>query len=295
MRNLATLETLFANLQPMQLRSLLILTLSLACLSRSQAATNSVPARPGWHLAWSDEFDRTDGSAPDPAKWGFDLGGNGWGNKELESYTARKDNARIEAGHLVIEARKETYAGKDGISRPYTSARLKTQGLGAWTYGHIEARMKIPRGQGIWPAFWAMGTNIKPAGWPSCGEIDIMENIGKEPGTVHGTLHGPGYSGQNGPGHPYSLPAGKRFADDWHNYAIDWTTNSITWLVDEHPYATIKASDLPAGKKWVYDHPHFLLLNLACGGYWPGDPDTTTQYPQQLLVDYVRVWQRDPK
>ena len=294
-QNLATLRLLFANLHRMQFRSLIVLALSLACLTRTFAETNSAPSRPGWHLAWADEFNQPDGASPDPANWRFDLGGDGWGNKELESYTSRKENARIESGHLIIEVRKETYTGKDKISRPYTSARLKTQGLGAWAYGRIEARMKIPRGQGIWPAFWAMGTNIKSAGWPTCGEIDIMENIGKEPGTVHGTLHGPGYSGPGGPGHPYSLQGGKLFADDWHIYAIDWSTNSITWLVDEHPYATIKASDLPPGKKWVYDHPHFLILNVASGGEWPGYPDATSQYPQQMLVDYVRVWQRDTK
>jgi beta-glucanase (GH16 family) len=157
----------------------------------------------------------------------------------------------------------------------------------------MEARMKMPQGQGMWPAFWAMGTNITTVAWPECGEVDIVENIGKEPSIVHGTVHGPGYSGPGGIEHPYKVPGPKKVADDWHVYAINWTTNSITWLVDEHPYAKITAKDLPVGKKWVYNHPFYLLLNLSAGGDWPGYPDATTKFPQQLLVDYVRVWQRD--
>ncbi|HTI71145.1 MAG TPA: glycoside hydrolase family 16 protein [Candidatus Limnocylindria bacterium] len=258
----------------------------------SYGTTNAVPARPGWQLVWADEFDGPDKSAPNPAKWKQEQGGNGWGNKELETYTTRPENVRVEGGQLVIEARQENYTGKDGKMRPYTSARLKTHQLASWAYGRIEARIQIPRGQGIWPAFWMMGENIDTAGWPGGGEIDIMENIGKEPGTVHGTIHGPGYSGAGGIGHPYKLPDGKALADDYHLYAVEWVTNAITWLVDDHAYATIKASDLPAGKKWVYDHPHFILLNLAVGGYWPGNPDATTQFPQKMKVDYVRVWQR---
>ena len=146
---------------------------------------------PGWSLVWSDEFSAPDGSAPDPAKWTYDVGGKGWGNNELESYTNRKENARIEKGNLVITAQKQTYTGADGVTRDYTSARLKTQNLFTQTYGRFEARIKIPEGQGMWPAFWMLGQDIPSAGWPKCGEIDIMENIGKEPGSVHGSLHGP--------------------------------------------------------------------------------------------------------
>jgi beta-glucanase (GH16 family) len=243
-----------------------------------------------WKLVWSDEFDQPSGSAPNATNWVFEVGGNGWGNNELEAYTDRRANSRIENGHLVIEARPEKFTGKDGKERRYTSARLKTLGKQSWKYGRIEARMKLPRGQGIWPAFWMMGDDVKKAGWPTCGEIDIMENIGKEPGMVHGTVHGPGYSGAGGIGGPYRLPEGRIFADDFHVFAIEWQTNKITWLVDDHAYFSVAPAKLPTGKKWVYDHPHFILLNLAVGGYWPGNPDTTTEFPQQLLVDYVRVY-----
>ena len=245
------------------------------------------PAAGDWRLVWSDEFNQPDGSAPDATKWGYDLGGSGWGNNELEYYTDRTNNARIEAGKLMIEARSESFSGKK-----HTSARLLTKDKESWTYGRIEARMKIPRGQGIWPAFWMLGTNITTVNWPACGEVDIMENIGKEPGTVHGTVHGPGYSGGAGIGGPLTLPGGAALADDFHVYAIEWETNRICWYMDKQLYFTITPTYLPAGKKWVYDHPHFLLLNLAVGGQWPGYPDATTTFPQRMTVDYVRVYQK---
>jgi beta-glucanase (GH16 family) len=245
-----------------------------------------------WKLVWSDEFSGPNGSAPNPTIWVYDLGGNGWGNNELEAYTDRRANSRIEDGHLVIEARKEDFTGSDHRARNYTSARIKTLGKKSWTYGRIEARMKLPRGNGMWPAFWMMGDDVDKAGWPNCGEIDIMENVGKEPQTVQGTIHGPGYSGAGGIGKPFSLPDGKVFADEYHVYGIEWQTNQITWFVDGHEYFTVTPKQLPSGKKWVYDHPHFILLNLAVGGHWPGKPDETTRFPQSLLVDYVRVYQR---
>src|SRR5437868_1881458 len=166
-----------------------------------------------WKLVWADEFSGPDGSAPSATNWVYDLGGDGWGNNELEAYTDRRANSRIQNGNLVIEAREEKFTGKDGKERNYTSARLKTLGKQSWTYGRIEARMKLPRGQGIWPAFWMMGDDVKKAGWPNCGEIDIMENIGKEPAIVHGTVHGPGYSGAGRIGGAYTLPAGTHLAD----------------------------------------------------------------------------------
>ena len=153
----------------------------------------SAQAIPGRTLIWSDEFTQADGTKPDSAKWGNDIGGSGWGNNELQYYTNRTENARIENGHLVIEARAENFGGRN-----YTSARLLTKDKVSWTYGRIEARIKIPKGQGIWPAFWMLGANIGSAGWPLCGEIDIMENIGSLPSTLYGTIHGPGYSGGNG-------------------------------------------------------------------------------------------------
>jgi beta-glucanase (GH16 family) len=238
-----------------------------------------------WKLVWADEFDQIDGSPPDSTKWAYDSGAGGWGNNELEYYTARTNNARVEGGQLVIEARREKYSGSS-----YTSARLKTQEKVSWTYGRIEARVKLPHGQGIWPAFWTLGTNITSAGWPGCGEIDIMENIGREPALVHGTAHGPGYSGGGGIGVSYSLPGGVRIADDFHVYAVEWTTNQIKWFVDGLQYFSVTPSSLPSGKTWVFDRPQFLLLNLAVGGNWPGNPDSTTTFPQRMLVDYVRVY-----
>ena len=240
-----------------------------------------------WNLVWSDEFNQADGSAPDATKWSHETGGNGWGNKELEYYTTRTNNARIEDGKLVIEAQPEKFQGKN-----YTSARLLTKNKWSWTYGRIEARMKIPRGQGIWPAFWMLGTNIASVSWPACGEIDIMENIGKEPGTVHGTVHGPGYSGDAGIGRPSTLPGSAALADDFHVYAIEWETNRIRWLLDGRVYFTLTPANLPAGKEWVFNQPHFLLLNLAVGGGWPGNPDATTTFPQRMTVDYVRVYNK---
>ena len=240
-----------------------------------------------WKLVWSDEFNQPDGSRPDPAKWSFETGGNGWGNNELEYYTDRTNNAVIADGKLVIQAQPENYGGKT-----ITSARLLTKNKGSWTYGRFEARIKIPRGQGIWPAFWMLGTDVASAGWPTCGEIDIMENIGKEPGKVHGTVHGPGYSGGDGIGGPFALPDGATFADDFHVYAVDCESNVITWYVDNQPYFRVTPASLPKGRAWVYNHPKFLLLNLAVGGGWPGYPDKTTTLPQQLVVDYVRVYTR---
>jgi beta-glucanase (GH16 family) len=248
------------------------------------------PAK-GWTLAWSDEFNGPDGSAPDSSKWTYDTGGKGWGNHELECYTNHLQNAQIESGNLVISARKESIICSDGVSSSYTSARLKTQGLFSQAYGRFEARIKIPAGQGMWPAFWMLGKNITSAGWPACGEIDIMENIGKEPAMVHGSLHGPSATGPTSDlTSVLSLPPGQRFADDFHIYAAEWEPGVVRFYVDTNLYATFNQSQWPAGGTWVFDHPFFLILNVAVGGDWPGSPNNTTQLPQQMLVDYVRVY-----
>jgi beta-glucanase (GH16 family) len=272
--------------------SVTAITLSLlltACAHRTHSA--AVPPHSGWVLAWSDEFNKQDGSAPDPTKWKIETGGNGFGNKELEYYTNRPQNLQIEKGNLEMIALKETYTGPDGVSRNYTSARLNTLGKFDQAYGRFEARIKIPYGQGIWPAFWLLGNDIDTTGWPGCGEIDIMENIGREPTIVHGTIHGPGYSGGKGIGSPYSVLSG-RFADEYHVYTAEWEPNQIRFYVDDHLYATRTPADLPAGTKWVYDHPFFVILDLAVGGEWPGNPDETTTFPQKMLVDYVRVYKK---
>jgi beta-glucanase (GH16 family) len=260
--------------------------------SNTSAAPSATPQPGRWQQSWDDEFDTGDGSRPDPARWVYDLGGNGWGNQELETYTDRAENARIEGGALVITARAEKFTGADGFPRDYTSARIKTLGRFSQQYGRFEARIKIPRGQGLWPAFWMMGVNIDTRGWPDDGEIDVMENIGREPATVHGTFHGPGYSGAGGIGMPFQSPDGKPFADDYHLYAIEWEPSEIRWYVDSHLYQTRKPSDLPAGTQWVFDHEMFMLLNVAVGGSWPGNPDPTTVFPQEMRVDYVRVYRR---
>jgi beta-glucanase (GH16 family) len=264
-----------------------------SCLCPAQTTAATAPV--GWTLVWSDEFNGPNGSPVDASKWLAETGGNGWGNHELEFYTNRLENAHEQDGNLVIKVLKEklTGSGKEGVTRDYTSARLKTQTKFSQAYGRFEARIKIPQGQGIWPAFWMLGDDIDKVGWPDCGEIDIMENIGKEPGTVHGTIHGPGYSGAHGLGAAFALPLSKqRFADDFHVYAIEWEPNAIRFYVDDQMYEQRTPADLPKGAKWVYDHPFFILLNVAVGGDWPGSPDESTMLPQTMLVDYVRVYRR---
>jgi beta-glucanase (GH16 family) len=276
--------------------AILLSSLSFATklVSTGIAAPSSKPK--GYVLSWSDDFNLKDGSAPDPTKWTYDIGGNGWGNRELEYYTKRPENVRIEKGKLVITARRETHKGEDGVTREYTSTRLKSQGLFAQAYGRFEARIKLPAGQGIWPAFWALGDDIDKVEWPKCGEIDIMENIGKEPATNHGSLHGPSSEKPTSDlSAAFSLPGAKRLSDDYHLYAIEWEPASIRFYFDSHLYATFAPSQLPAGGKWVYDHPFFILLNVAVGGDWPGSPDTTTVFPQKMFVDYVRVYKKLPQ
>ena len=263
-------------------------TLLLVDCGQSQTVTSS--GNP-WTLVWSDEFSGSNGSSPDSSKWTLETGGNGWGNNELEYYTSRLQNAQIQNGSLVITAIKENYTGADGVTRNYTSARMKTSGKFEQQYGRFEARIKIPYGQGMWPAFWMLGNVIGTVRWPTCGEIDIMENIGKEPAMVHGTIHGPGYSGGAGIGSPFSLTKG-RFTDDYHLYAVEWEPKVIRFYLDSNLYATRTPADLPQGTKWVYDHPFFMILNLAVGGDWPGTPDNTTAFPQTMLVDYVRVYKK---
>jgi beta-glucanase (GH16 family) len=264
-----------------------IIFLLCACAT---AQTSTPPPRAGRTLVWSDEFNAPNGSPVDLSKWVLESGGNGWGNQELEYYTARPQNAFQQDGNLVIKVLEEKYTGPDGVTRNYTSARLKTQGKFAQKYGRFEARIKIPYGQGIWPAFWMLGDDIEKKGWPKCGEIDVMENIGKEPAMVHGTIHGPGYSGDKGIGAPFELPAGQRFADDFHVFAVEWEPKAIRFYVDDHLYTTRTPGDLPHGAKWVYKHPFFILLNVAVGGGWPGNPDSSAVFPQTMLVDYVRVY-----
>src|SRR5579859_1637807 len=207
--------------------------------------TPAVAAPPYWTLVWSDEFDGPAGAAPDPNKWVFDLGAGGWGNQELETYTSSRENSYLDgSGNLVIVARK-------AAPGQYTSARLKTLSKFAVKYGRIEARIKLPAGQGMWPAFWMMGADVASAGWPQCGEIDIMENIGREPSIVHATVHGPGYSGGKGITSSYELAGGKKLSDDFHTYAVIWSPESIEFFLDSVSYKKVTPASLPDGAAWV--------------------------------------------
>ena len=268
------------------------LVAALAGLVTGPVVVPATPAAAAWSLTWADEFNGRAGVRPDASRWGYAYGGGGHGNQEHEFYTSRAENAATDGlGNLAITARKETLPGSTcwyGTCR-YTSARLHTTGKFAQAYGRFEARMRLPAGQGIWPAFWMLGTG--PGGWPGAGEIDIMENIGRLPNTVHGTIHGPGYSGANGSTAQYKAPS--RLSDGFHTYAIEWQPNRITWFFDGIRYATRTPADT-GGNRWVFDHPFYLLLNLAVGGTWPGYPDASTVFPQRFLIDYVRVYAGSP-
>jgi len=259
--------------------------------SHLQRSSTLSASKPNWVLTWSDDFNGRSGSAPDSSKWVVESGGSGWGNKELEYYTDRSRNVRQENGHLVIEAIKEKFTGRDGVVRNYTSARLKTHGHFFQKYGRFEARIKVPQARGLWPAFWLLGDDFPSVGWPACGEIDIMENGGAEPAAIHGSLHGPGYSAENALTGTFTFP-NVRVADDFHLFAVEWEAERVRFYVDGELYATKTPSDLPAGTHWVFDHPFFIILNLAVGGNLPGSPEDSTTFPQRMLVDFVRVYAR---
>lgn len=277
--------------------------LSAMARDRDRSANAQPRKSAEYALVWSDEFSGADGTKPDAAKWTYDLGhgGNGWGNQELESYTDRRENSQMRQGNLVVTVRREKFAGPDGVTLEYTSARLKTQKLFSQTYGRIEARIKIPKGEGMWPAFWMLGEDIDEVSWPRCGEIDIMENIGKEPGVIHGSLHGPSSLAPKAPGGKSTsnltkttkLPAGQSYSGAFHLYAVEWEPDAIRFYVDAKLYASFGKADWPRGGTWVFDHPFFIILNLAVGGDWPGPPDANTKFPQEMLVDYVRVYSKN--
>lgn len=235
------------------------------------------------NIVLQENFD-VDG-APNPAIWGYDIGtgDNGWGNNELQNYTDRPENVVVENGMLKITAIQEDFEGSG-----YTSARISTKGLYAKKYGRFEARIKLPWGQGVWPAFWLLGNNIDTVGWPQCGEIDIMEYRGQEPTIVHGSLHGPGYSGGNPITKSYEL-SGDRFDTDFHVFGIEWGEGYVNFYVDDVLYNQITPADVTG--EWVYDHDFFIIMNLAVGGSFAGAPNANTVFPQTMLVDYVRVYQ----
>lgn len=253
--------------------------LALAALSLHQ---------PKWTLTFSQEFDGVKGAAPDDKIWTRDLGGHGFGNNEWESYTDGAKNAFFDGkGNLIIEARKEPTKGEDNIARDYSSARMNTSKSFAQAYGKFEARIKMPQGKGIWPAFWLLGNNVGSVGWPKCGEIDITEFLGHELYKTHGTIHGPGYSG--GGGISGSVDSKVPLNEGFHVYGVVWEPEKIEFQLDGVTFQTVTPDDI-AENEWVYDHPHFIILNLAVGGNWPGYPDANTTFPQRLVVDYVRVY-----
>lgn len=255
----------------------------------------TAPADEGpWRLVWEDPFDGPAGTAPDPEHWILETGrgpnGDGWGNQELQHYTDRADNVDLDGnGFLRIRARRESYEGAD-----FTSGRIKTQSLAAFTYGRIEARVTVPEGQGLWPAFWMLGEDIVDVGWPLCGEIDILEVRGHTPDTIFGTLHGPGYSGGDSVGNTYTLPDDASLAEGFHDVAIEWDPGHIAWSVDGEVFHTATAADLPDGAAWVFDHDFFLLFNLAVGGTFLGaeQPDGSTPEVATYGIDHVRVYER---
>jgi beta-glucanase (GH16 family) len=249
----------------------------------------------GWVLAWSDEFDGDAGAPVDAAVWRAEVGGHGWGNDEAQFYTDGTGNASLDGtGNLAIVVRRTDPVSRDQRfgGREYTSARLITKDRVAFSYGLLRARIRLPRGRGIWPAFWMLGQNIDEVGWPACGEIDVMENFGKDPAVVHGTVHGPGFSGQAGI--TASHDAGRSLAEGFHVYSVHTEPGRIRWYLDDELYGTVVTDDLH-GRPWVFDHDFYLLVNVAVGGTFSTTPDSTTSFPQTMLIDYVRFYTRPDK
>lgn len=245
------------------------------------------------NLVWEDNFD-ADG-APDTSRWGYDLGDGsaeglpGWGNQELQYYTDRPENVTIQNGILLITAREESFEGAQ-----YTSARLTTKDLFEQQYGRFEARIRLPFGQGIWPAFWMLGADIDENPWPGAGEIDIMEYRGQEPTILIGSVHGPGYNGGNAISKEYTLE-NDRFDTGFHVFGIEWGPDFINYYVDDVLYNQITPEDIDEETNgegtWVFNKPFYILMNLAVGGTFVGSPNAETQFPQTMLVDYVRVYE----
>jgi len=251
----------------------------------SQGPLPPPPAPPApYQLVWSDEFDYT--GLPDSAKWNYDVGGNGWGNNELEYYTSKRlDNARVENGNLVIEARKEAWQGMN-----YTSARLLTKGKMSWQYGKIDVRAKLPRGRGTWPAIWMLG-DTNPLKWPDDGEVDIMEHVGFDQGVIHGSVHCKKYNWVTGNGKTATTSV-MDCSDSFHVYTLEWDKNTIKISVDSTSYMSF-SNEHSGYDAWPFDNKLFLILNIAVGGNWGGQQGVDDSiWPQQMLVDYVRVYQR---
>lgn len=245
-----------------------------------------------WEQVWADEFDAEANAPINSENWTCEIGGHGWGNNELEYYTDSLENVSHDGnGNLVITAMEGQPESGETCwygQCAYTSARCTTQNKMEFSYGRVEARIQIPTGQGVWPAFWSLGADFPEVGWPLSGEIDILENIGSLPNMIYGTVHGPNYSGASGIGNAHE--GAEPFTNDFHVYAIDWDENIIRWYVDGELFGIVSVNDL-GNREWVFDHDFFLIMNIAVGGAWPGFPDESTVFPQQMLVDYVRHYQ----
>lgn len=247
---------------------------------------NAPTAPRNWELVWEDEFTGAAGAPPNPANWKYDIGTD-WGNAQLEYDTDRPENVSLDGdGHLVITARRESYNGRE-----YTSARITTAGKQEFTYGRFEARIRLPAGQGIWPAFWLLGANITAVSWPQSGEIDVMEFRGQEPAVNHGSLHGPGYSGGSAITRRYVHPDGP-LNSDFHVFRADWTANQIRWYVDDSLFHVVNKGEQRG--TWVFDHDFYIILNIAVGGGFVGPVGAATTFPQTMLVDWVRVYRSAP-
>ncbi|MGJ4803195.1 carbohydrate-binding protein [Luteimonas sp. SDU82] len=265
-----------------------------ACLDNEafNDRTSSIIVRPAArNLVWSDEFD-----SASTANWTFETGGHGWGNSELQYYTNGQNafiqhDASIGSNVLVIEARRGAPSGASCWygSCQYSSTRMISRGKREFRHGRIEARIRLPQTQGIWPAFWMLGSNFGQVGWPNSGEIDIMEHVGFEPMLTHGAIHGPGYSGNTPFTGTHDL--GQQADAAYRLYAVEWDTNGIRWFVDGQQFYAVTRAQVEARGAWVFDQPFFLLLNIAVGGTWPGSPDASSVFPQRMYVDYVRVYQ----
>ena len=238
----------------------------------------------GMTLLWNDEFS---GEILNEDDWTYEIGNgsNGWGNSELQFY--RKENTFIKDGHLVIRAKEEKFNGFQ-----YTSSRLITKDKFEFTHGRVDIRAALPEGQGLWPALWMLGANISEVGWPRCGEIDIMELVGHEPSTVHGTVHYPDPNGNRiFKGDEISLSNGKRFSDAFHVFTVIWEENRIEWYMDDQLFYTVTPSSLGSNNPYPFNNDFFFIFNVAVGGIWPGSPDASTRFPQNMIVDYMRVFQ----
>jgi len=233
------------------------------------------------NLIWSEEFNYT--GLPDATIWNMETGGGGWGNNELQYYTNSESNASVGNGVLTITAKEEALGGRD-----YTSARITTQNKFDFKYGKIEARIKLPYGQGIWPAFWMLGANISSVGWPACGEIDIMEMIGGSgnDNTTHSTIHWDNNGQHASYGESYTLPTGI-LADDFHIFSVEWDSQKIKGFIDGIQYFT---ADITPSALSEFHNDFFIILNVAVGGNWPGSPNATTEFPQTMQVDYIRIY-----